>query len=100
MISGDSLLGHSGYAFSTKDRDHDTFGLSCAYTFHGAWWYSNCHSSNLNGLYHQNDSVVEYAKGIIWYSWMKFNISLKATTMKTRPAAFKPGDVYIFYHTT
>ncbi|KAL4226890.1 hypothetical protein ACF0H5_014868 [Mactra antiquata] len=75
---GDSLYLQNGYRFSTKDRDFDTFYVgSCAQSFHGAWWYSNCHLSNLNGEYGNN----EYGKGITWESWKTQEVSLTTSKM-------------------
>ena len=45
----DSLSHHSGAPFSTSDNDNDKWPMNCAAVFKGAWWYTACHSSNLNG---------------------------------------------------
>ena len=48
----DSLEYSNGYKFTTKDQDNDGWsGGQCAQAYRGAWWYYNCHRSNLNGLY-------------------------------------------------
>ena len=41
--AGNSLQGHLGLKFSTKDRDHDMYDGNCAETYTGAWWYGKCH---------------------------------------------------------
>ena len=48
----DAMARHNGAAFSTRDRDHDTWSVnSCAKVYGGAWWYKACFNSNLNGKY-------------------------------------------------
>ena len=42
---------HNNLPFSTRDRDNDNISGNCAQGHIGAWWYNNCFSSNLNGLY-------------------------------------------------
>lgn len=81
--AGDSLSHHSGSRFSTKDRDQDTWGESCAQEYKGGWWYSSCHGSNLNGLYLKgaHDS---YANGVNWKEWHGYHYSLKSSSMKIR----------------
>ncbi|XP_041786171.1 ficolin-3-like [Anopheles merus] len=54
--AGDSLIGHKGHKFSTKDRDNDFGGGNCAAYWEGAWWYDKCFSSTLNGLRKNNVS--------------------------------------------
>ncbi|XP_028411124.1 microfibril-associated glycoprotein 4-like [Dendronephthya gigantea] len=85
--AGDSLSYHNGMAFTTKDSDNDNFGVNCAVTFKGAWWYGHCHYSNLNGLYH-NGAHTSNADGVNWYHWKGYHYSLKSTSMKIRPREF------------
>ena len=82
---GDSLSGHNGAAFSTKDRDNDVHRSSCARAFHGAWWYVHCHAANLNGRYMRGHHD-QYAIGVNWRGWRGYHYSLKRTEMKTRPS--------------
>ncbi|XP_013401135.1 fibrinogen C domain-containing protein 1-B-like [Lingula anatina] len=90
--AGDSLgvanYGSKGMKFSTKDMDNDVYSGNCATQFKGAWWYSNCHSANLNGLYHHGAHTT-FADGINWKSFKGHHYSLKRTEMKIRPAGFK-----------
>ncbi|XP_035684868.1 ficolin-2-like [Branchiostoma floridae] len=84
--AGDSIAPahHNGSPFSTKDRDNDASSASCAQNYKGAWWYGNCHMSNLNGLYHAG-SHTSNAHGVLWYTWKGHQYSLKHTEMKIRP---------------
>ncbi|KAL7986463.1 hypothetical protein Chor_011629 [Crotalus horridus] len=52
--AGDALSYHSGSVFSTRDRDPNRVIIPCAISYRGAWWYRNCHYTNLNGLYANN----------------------------------------------
>ncbi|CAH3164154.1 unnamed protein product [Porites lobata] len=86
--AGDSLSVHRGHPFTTKDRDHDESAkFNCAAYFKGAWWYTNCHASNLNGLYY-NGSRAHKGQGIIWNTWKGNQYSVKRAEMKIRPANF------------
>ncbi|XP_013415448.1 ryncolin-1-like [Lingula anatina] len=86
--AGDSLRRQNGCAFSTYDRDHDTWDNgSCARKYKGAWWYQNCHHSNLNGLYHLGNHT-SFADGVNWHHFRGRNYSLKTTEMKIRPGHF------------
>ena len=82
--AGDSFTRHAGHSFSTKDRDNDVYGGHCAQQFKGAWWYSNCHGANLNGLY-LGGLHTSYADGIEWSTWYNYYYSLKKVDMKLRP---------------
>lgn len=81
---------HNGMKFSTKDKDQDKDAKRhCAQLFKGAWWYSACHWSNLNGQY-LGGAHDSWADGVNWYKWVPpngktgHNYSLKITEMKIR----------------
>uniref|UniRef100_A0A3Q2GS38 Fibrinogen C-terminal domain-containing protein n=2 Tax=Equus caballus TaxID=9796 RepID=A0A3Q2GS38_HORSE len=79
--AGDSLTAHNDGFFSTKDQDNDRSSSNCAEVYRGAWWYDNCHSSNLNGQYLPNQSSqnsVTWSSGKNYYSYM-------VSEMKVRP---------------
>ncbi|XP_062609819.1 ficolin-2-like [Saccostrea cucullata] len=80
--AGDSLDYHNGMKFTTKDQDNDGNSGHCAVSYHGAWWYNNCHHSNLNGLYLQ--SGVSGAHYAAWYVWKSKWEALKQTVMMIR----------------
>ncbi|KAM8802445.1 ficolin-1-like isoform 3-T3 [Rhynchonycteris naso] len=82
--AGDSLTSHNNHPFSTKDRDNDSNSGSCAESYGGAWWYTDCHVSNLNGLYLRGTHTT-YAAGINWLSGRGYNYSYKVSEMKVRP---------------
>ncbi|XP_071948537.1 fibrinogen C domain-containing protein 1-like [Antedon mediterranea] len=78
--AGDGLSTHSGMQFSTFDRDNDRWTGNCARDYTGAWWYTSCHNSNLNGQYLRGRTT-QYAKGIVWQQFMGYNYSLKEASM-------------------
>ena len=79
--AGDSLAYHNGMQFSAKDRDNDQSSGHCATAHHGAWWYTNCDASNLNGLYRSGQSG---AQGVVWDTFLNKEFSLKFAQMKLR----------------
>uniref|UniRef100_A0A8D0HMR1 Fibrinogen C-terminal domain-containing protein n=1 Tax=Sphenodon punctatus TaxID=8508 RepID=A0A8D0HMR1_SPHPU len=81
---GDSFSSHNKHSFSTRDKDNDQNEGSCAIAYKGGWWYGNCHSSNLNGLYLKGEHS-SYANGINWYTGQGHHYSYKYVDMKIRP---------------
>ena len=93
-VGFDALTSHNGSAFSTKDSDHDacshsrcqSFDSSCALAYQGAWWYVNCHNSNLNGLYQGSISPVPNYQVYSLMCWDRFSGSgytpIKKSEMK------------------
>ena len=85
--ASDALGYHRGMSFTTKDRDNDKSSSNCALSYKGAWWYNNCHHSNLNGLYLNGNKGD--CKGMRWLNWPKGGCySVKKTEMKIRPKDF------------
>ncbi|XP_023300160.2 ryncolin-1-like isoform X2 [Lucilia cuprina] len=79
--AGNSFQRHIGMKFSTKDRDNDENpNGSCAVSYTGAWWYTYCHNSNLNGKYGDNT----HGKGINWKTFRGHNVSLTYVKMMLR----------------
>ena len=76
----------TGIQFSTYDNDHDlNAGGNCAINYHGAWWYTACHSSNLNGVYYtaEDDPFnTAYAQGVCWQPYKGYHESMKYVEMK------------------
>ena len=75
-----TLFLFSGLPFSTKDNDATGF---CAQLYKGAWWYKDCHESNLNGLYLEG-AYSSDADGVNWKAFRGRQYSLKRTEMKVR----------------
>ncbi|KAG0725604.1 Ryncolin-2 [Chionoecetes opilio] len=50
----------SGRAFTTLDRDHDSYGSNCAATQGGAWWYYNCRYFNPTSTYNNTLDITCY----------------------------------------
>ena len=66
--AGDSMDYQNNRAFSTWDQDNDSnISRHCAQVFSGAWWYRDCHLSNLNGFYYNSDG--QNYRGMQWSTW-------------------------------
>ncbi|XP_062550437.1 ficolin-1-like [Armigeres subalbatus] len=81
--AGDSILFINDRKFTTFDVDNDMHSSNCATMFHGAWWYTKCHSSNLNGKYLRGETT-EYATGMVWKSFRGHHYALKSSRMMIR----------------
>uniref|UniRef100_H2Y7W9 Fibrinogen C-terminal domain-containing protein n=1 Tax=Ciona savignyi TaxID=51511 RepID=H2Y7W9_CIOSA len=82
--AGDSLSHHNGRPFSTKDVDNDSSSRNCAVANHGAWWYTYCYYSNLNGKYLKCQTTTNRAAS--WYTFHGVQYSMKFIEMKFRPS--------------
>ncbi|KAK6966143.1 BgMFREP21.3, partial [Biomphalaria glabrata] len=79
--AGDSLSGHNNMFFTTFDRDNDIRSdFNCAEYCSGAWWYTDCYYSNLNGQW----GSTAYSKGMIWYELTDYYNSVSFSEMKIR----------------
>ena len=82
---GNSLESNNGQLFTTKDSDNDQFRHKCTDYFNrnGAWWFSDCGNSSLNGKY-LNKATGFSNIGITWVSWKGNWNPLKKTYMMIR----------------
>ena len=71
---------HNGQIFSTFDHNNNNCVHNCPKDYKGAWWFTCCQDSNLNGVYY-NSSSVPYAQGLIWYYFRGHYESMKACKM-------------------
>ena len=72
---------HNGTCYSTKDLD--TTSTLCSQFYKGDWWYTDCHSTNPNGLYLRGNHT-SYAEGVNWHSFRGYYYSLKTFKIKLR----------------
>lgn len=87
-----NFLSHAGMKFSTFDKDNDLWEENCAEMYGGGWWYNNCQSANLNGIYYKGGRYdpgtkvpFEIENGIVWLLFKPADYSLKVVRMKIRP---------------
>ncbi|XP_071368143.1 fibrinogen alpha chain-like [Centroberyx affinis] len=98
LVKGESSLGsflsHNGMKFSSFDRDNDKWEENCAEMYGGGWWYNNCQSANLNGIYYKgqydpgSNTPYEIENGVVWVTYKPADYSLKTVRMFIRSAAF------------
>ncbi|XP_063846633.1 ficolin-1-like isoform X1 [Scylla paramamosain] len=83
--AGNSLEYHHYNQFSTHDDDNARSSHNCAQKYRGAFWYNDCHHSNLNGYQYVGNHTT-HADGINWFHWKGHRYSLKRTSMMIRPS--------------
>ncbi|KAG8006872.1 Angiopoietin-related protein 2 [Nibea albiflora] len=92
--AGDSLSWHNNKAFTTLDRDKDSYtGLhspcscNCAHYQKGGWWYHMCAHSNLNGVWYRGGHYrSRYQDGVYWAEFHGGSYSLKRVSMMIKPS--------------
>ncbi len=84
--AGDSFATHDGVKFSTHDKDNDNSASDCSGTYNSGWWYKDCHSAHLNGIYYATAAAQPDGHGIIWEGWLGTNTPLKTVVIAVRPA--------------
>ena len=78
---------HNGMKFSTFDFDNDLYSGNCGRIYKSGWWFKNCFTANLNGVYRAGGEVTSKGSGIHWSLASSFNShedSLLYTEMKIR----------------
>ncbi len=72
--------------FSTKDQDNDIHGtVNCAASYGGGWWWTNCHTVNLNSNNYGVKGKVRHAHGIHWASFTTYDAALRKVEMAVKP---------------
>lgn len=82
--AGDGMIYHNGQPFSTYDQDNDKrSNINCASheQLKGAWWFTDCWKSSLNGQYVKEG---ERYGGIRWWPWKGSWYTLKSSSMMIR----------------
>ena len=80
--AGDKLSDHNGHKFSTKDQDNDVSAVNCAANVKGAWWFNDCRTSDLNGVY--RNGTDKNSDSVMWGDIR----AAKRAEMKIRPMDF------------
>ena len=87
--AGDSFSYNNNQAFTTYDRDYDSWDKNCAESVNcaGGWWYNACTYCHLTGMYYEGGNSGYYDHGITWNGWKSSDpYSLKSAVMKIKPS--------------
>ncbi|KAH9489057.1 hypothetical protein Btru_059359 [Bulinus truncatus] len=71
---------HNNQKFSTFEKDNGIANRNCAHSYTGAWWYIDCHESNLNGLW----GSTKLGSGMNWFQLTTHSASVSYSEMKLR----------------
>ncbi|XP_061838053.1 angiopoietin-related protein 6 [Nerophis lumbriciformis] len=86
--AGDSLSWHNNKAFTTLDRDKDSYTGNCAHYQKGGWWYHTCAHSNLNGVWYRGGHYrSRYQDGVYWAEFHGGSYSLRRVLMMVKPTS-------------
>ncbi|KAM5135075.1 ficolin-1-like [Mantella aurantiaca] len=78
-----AMQGHQNKLFSTHDQNNEEPKETCAKSFKAGWWYTNCYTAHLNGVYKLPKETVFHA-GVEWKTNGEW-ISYKHSEIKIRP---------------
>uniref|UniRef100_A0A3B5M9V0 Fibrinogen C-terminal domain-containing protein n=1 Tax=Xiphophorus couchianus TaxID=32473 RepID=A0A3B5M9V0_9TELE len=85
--AGDTLTYLHYHKFATFDYYQHVGSENCPKHFLGAFWFGpTCQYGNPNGVYTWGSEGTRFEVGVIWNSWKGSMYSLKAISMKIRPA--------------
>ena len=82
LRTGDSLSPQLSMGFTTIGVDNDNWPGNCAERLVGAWWFTNCGASDLNGVFYTGSCP--HQEGVYWSTWQGSVYSVKSA-MKIKP---------------
>ncbi|XP_062378815.1 fibrinogen-like protein 1 isoform X2 [Sardina pilchardus] len=78
-----------GLKFSTYDHNNrEEEEPQCIRQDKSGWWFSRCHSGNLNGQYYNGPYQAVTDDGVVWHTWHGYWYSIKSVVMMIRPEGF------------